>query len=233
MCRGGTRHNGGIELLSQVFRRSIGHGWLLLSGPSPAIEERALERLLEIVNPGQQGLLVGSGEHPPGVVGWSEDLSALLEIEITPVDLTNKQPTEIEEHMQEFEVLIFASDDINQWTDLFSQRILPVLNEVSDKRGWVCWFVGAAALPMGEWIFDSQQKECRVGTHWLPGCLVLDHEGNLEDLAPVQDILRNQPLSYALNLVDGATLALGPAGEVDLWGTPPPSIILGSSWAST
>ncbi len=222
-----------MNLLSSVFRRSNAHGWLLFSGPSPAIEERALERLLEITNPSSRGLILATGEHYAIVGPWTDDLSALLEIEIDHVDLKSLQPTEFEKYLRDSDLLLCASANLDPWLPSFSQIALPILNEFRDDRNRVCWFVGDAALPMGEWIFDLQQNTYQAGVEWLPGCLVLHEEGDLEDLMPVQDILQNKPFSYALNLVEGATLALGPAGEVDLWGTPPPTIVLGRSWLSS
>ena len=177
--------------------------------------------------------MLTTNEHSSVVGPWTEDLSALLEIEIDHVDLAGLQPTEFENDLRDSDLLLCASANLDQWLNPFSQIALPILNEIRGNRNRVCWFVGAAALPMGEWIFDLQRNTYQAGAEWLPGCLVLHEEGDLDDLLPVQDILKNQPFSYALNLVDGATLALGPTGEVDLWGKPPPAIVLGRSWVSS
>jgi hypothetical protein len=218
-------------LLSKVFRRSFGSGWLILSGAFPTIEERGIERLLEITDRNRPVLILKSGvEETLEIDQWQEDLCALLEVQHTQLDLGSLDHIEIEPHLHKAGMLIVYGGDESEWHNFLGDTIMPILDEDEGCLTPVMWFVGSATLPLGEWIYRTSLDKGEAALNWLPGCLILQDVGDLGTIEPVQSILRNQIRSYALNLVGSATIAIGPTGEIDLWGSPPPSIILGQGW---
>ena len=124
---------------------------------------------------------------------------------------------------------VVAGDDYLA-LDSLVQRIAANQSELTLDRDQILWFVGAAGVILGEWAYNALMNQTLQGMGWLPGALILNHPGGVVEIAPVQEILRNQSRSYALNLIGGATIALAPDGEVDLWGSPTPSIVLGKGW---
>jgi hypothetical protein len=228
LCAGSAHVNGAdLVLVSKVFRRSFGSGWLILSGALPTIEERGIERLLEITDSSRPVLIMKSGtEETLEIDQWIEDLCALLEVQRTQLDLGSSGNIDLESHLNKAGMLIAFGGDESGWFNFLGDTITPLLDEYESRLPPVMWFVGSATLPLGEWIYTKGE----AALSWLPGCLILQEMGDLGAIEPVQSILRNQMRSYALNLVGAATIAIGPTGEIDLWGSPPASIVLGQGW---
>jgi hypothetical protein len=218
-------------LLSQVFRRSFGGGWLIISGPSPTLEERGIVRLLEIIDLSQSVLLlIPGGSLTVGVEQWVDDLQELLEVQFAQLDPEAVSALDLLAQLIEAGLILAVSGDEDLWFSLLKNKLEPILKEERIIPSQVMWFVGPASRSLGEWMYDAKRDLVGQGLAWLPGCLILQETSDLRDLKPVQSILLNQLRSYALNLVDGATIGIGPTGEVDLWGSPTPSITLGQGW---
>ena len=233
MLSGDLNPDGVATLLSHVFRVLSPFDWLILSGPSPALDERGLERLLQILEPDRPGILVSSGKPIRGdVEGWLEDISLALEITFTHVNVSTIDSQKLLSDLAAAGTLILVSDDLDKSSADFERTLAPALESVLQTSSLALWFVGSAVLPLGEWFYDPSHKTCIPGTGWLPGCLMVQDTGELGEIEPIQEILQTHDQSYALNLVEGATLALGSSGEIDLWGTPAPGIILGQGWGA-
>lgn len=221
----------GVKLLSRVFRREFAGEWLILSGPAPALGKQALERLLELVEPGSGILLVSpGGKIPEGLEGWIDDLGGLLDLDVTtaPMDSSAKDLAPLARRAG---LLIAAGvearPDLEQLLDGYEAWV----DLVQDFPGLILWLMGSTGLMAGEWCFNHAEEVCMPGSGWLPGCVLLGESDDHSQLEPIQTLLRNRRMSYALKLVGSATLALGPGGEIDLWGEPAPTIVLGSGWS--
>lgn len=187
--------------------------------------------MLEITDLARPILILKSSEkETPETDQWVDDLGAILEVQRTQIDLESIGHTDLEPHLHKAGMLIIYGGYEAQWLKFIGESITPLLDEAADSLPAVMWFVGSATLPLGEWIYSSLFDEGGEALCWLPGCLVLQEMGDLGVLEPVQRTLRTHVHSYALNLVNSATIALGPTGEIDLWGSPSPSIILGQGW---
>ena len=218
-------------MLTQVFQRAVFNGWLILSGSSPAIDERGLVRLLEIVDSHRPVFLFNSsGETPLEITHWIEDLAALLEVELQQFDLESLDNLEGGKRVKEAGILVLAGNRASKFLEDWRAVLGFFLADGQDSIPAVLWFVGPASSSLGQWMYSSSLEECSEALNWLPGSLILQEERGLADLEPVQRLLRQQLRSYALNLVGSATIAIGPAGEIDLWGSPTPSITLGQGW---
>lgn len=219
-------------MLSQVFRRDYKGGWLILSGPTPKLEERGLERLLELIDRNSAIVVVSpSGEVPVHVNDWLEDMSAVLEMDITTVDTDQLSDPGNQAVVRSAGLLIVAADEQEELSE-DSQRAFEILTQVAaEEPGLVMWLVEAQVFGVGEWRYHAARDECISGLAWLPGCLLLGEMDDLNRIEPIQTLLRSQLRSYSLSLLDSATIAFGPSGEVDLWGSPTPRIILGAGWA--
>jgi hypothetical protein len=207
-------------VISDVFRRSIAGGWLIISGPRPVLDERAIEHLLQVIDPmSGASVLVPGAVVPSSVNGWLEDLEALLEIEIAPVDLEKHSIEELKTLIHKDGLVVLVGESAVGWVDLLRSSLFPIEG--------VLVLVGSPTVLLGEWAYSFQTKTLEDGLGWMPGCLIIPET---EDSEIAHKVLQHEPKSYALELEGSATLALGPAGEINLWGSPAPSIILGYGW---
>ena len=232
MCTIRVMFDGGsLTLLSQVFRRALSDGWLIISGPLPSIGDDSVERLLEIVNLSRPLLVIRAQGTPSlEIEQWVLDLEALFEIPLNFLDLDVVDDQILMTRWQEAGFVIVVAGDDYLALDSLIQRIAANQSELTLDRDQILWFVGPAGVIIGEWAYNASMNQTLQGMGWLPGAIILNQPDGVVEIAPVQEILRNQSRSYALNLIGGATIALAPDGEVDLWGSPTPSIVLGKGW---
>ena len=207
-------------MISEVFRRSIAGGWLIISGPRPVLDERAIERLLQVIDPTTgASVMVPGAVVPSDVASWLEDLETLLEIKFSQVDPEKHSIEELKTLAQGAGLVVLIGEPAAGWKDLLRSSLFPIEG--------VLLLVGSPAVPLGEWTYNLQTQNLEDGLGWMPGCLMIPET---EDSAIAHDVLQHEPKSYALDLGESATLAMGPAGEIDLWGSPAPSIVLGHGW---
>jgi hypothetical protein len=94
--------------------------------------------------------------------------------------------------------------------------------------------IGAPCAAVGEWMISAPNPEIVVpGLGWLPHGIVTPGLGHPADLAPVKDLLLDEPRSFAIGLPSGGILALGPTGELEIWSEVKPGILLGKGWGQT
>lgn len=221
-------------MLSQVFRRAHSEGWLILSGPIPTIANARIERLLEVINLSRPLLVIHlQGTPSLEIEQWAMDLEALLEIPSTILDLDMVDDHILIERWQEAGLVILVAEDELVAAQSPLKRIADNPSELVLDHDQIVWFVGNAGTSLGEWTYNSSMDQILQGMGWLPGAIILNQPGGVVELEPVQEILRSQSRSYALNLIGGATIAIGPFGEIDLWGSPTPSIVLGLGWGGS
>jgi hypothetical protein len=65
---------------------------------------------------------------------------------------------------------------------------------------------------------------------WLGAALVVPGQDTPAELASVRQHLTANPKAYALGLSEYTLVALGPEGEIEVWGASKPTIILGQGW---
>ncbi len=90
--------------------------------------------------------------------------------------------------------------------------------------------VGPAAAALGEWVFTAGEREPAAGLSWLPGAIVLSDRESAGAPGDVHAFLAHELYSYAVSLPAEAVLALGPAGEIEVWSREAPTVILGVGW---
>lgn len=102
-------------------------------------------------------------------------------------------------------------------------------SEVLDEGSLVC-AVGPPAEALGRWIFPAGEHEPSLGLSWVAGAVV--QTGVVDPLASdaVRGFLSRKLYSYAISLPAEGVLALGPAGEVEVWSRDAPTVILGAGW---
>lgn len=90
--------------------------------------------------------------------------------------------------------------------------------------------VGSAAAALGQWIFAAGARTPTAGLSWLPRAIVLSDLEAPAAPEAVHAFLAHELYSYAVSLPVEGALALGPAGEVEVWSREAPTVILGVGW---
>ena len=223
-----------MSSLSRIFRRIVGGGWLIVSGPSPSNLDQGFERLLEAVDLSRPILFLRP-ENDLSIESeqWAFDIGELLEIPLTPLDPGSVNAGTLISSLLEAGLVLAAGGDESFWLDTLKTSLGSPQTDLAFNAETILWFTGAAGMVLGQWTYVVSMDEIMEGMGWLPGAILQQQESGQDLVEAVRWLLRNQSRSYALNLVGGATLALGLGGEIELWGEPNPAIVLGKGWVET
>jgi hypothetical protein len=158
-----------------------------------------------------------------------EDIEILLDSPVTVMRVNELTQNTFQEIIENANMLVMAGGDVQSWIDLLDP--LKLDSEVDDLLGGgrLVFAVGPATSALGSWVF-YEEEELAVGLGWLTGAIVLPEVDKPGEIPSVKKLLSQNRLSYALGLPRGAVLALGPKGEIEVWGIAPPSVALGIAW---
>ncbi len=77
--------------------------------------------------------------------------------------------------------------------------------------------VGGGAAAMGAWMIDRSGSPVR-GFGFVQNSLIVPHFTGAEEAPALRRALRDLPGLLGLGIPDGTALALGPQGQVEMWG---------------
>jgi hypothetical protein len=129
-------------------------------------------------------------------------------------------------------VVILSGGQSDRWVEALLEFALGVALLEALEAGAILLATDSAAIACGTWYLDAEAEEVSGGAGWLPGAVVLTAREDPADYEAIRTLLsRDEPL-YALSLRGERLFALGPEGEVELWGTESPTLLLGRGWQS-
>jgi hypothetical protein len=212
-----------------LFRPEGGAGWIVLGSVLPEIggRFRALgDRLLSRIDLARPPICVTSPEADRGrVEGFVEELEGWLGSEV--IRLEPSDVAVLDWSGAGLVVLVGGPPAV--WVRaLTGAHPRPSGPDGADDATLV-YAVGEAAEALGSWILPPGGETLR-GVGWLRGAVVLAGKPEPSAVKGVPELLTREDRSYALGLGEGAVLALGPAGEVEVWGEARPTITLGRGW---
>lgn len=220
---------------AELFNRPGTSGWIVLSGGVPSIGDespRLAENILEKANLSLAPLCI-SARRPLGdrLRDFIEDIGLLLGDTIEIAYLDELPNPEIGAILDAAGLCILAGGPASMWKSWFELSSLHPSPEnlFLDER--LILAIGQAAAAMGTWTLQPEDEELVQGLGWLRGALVIPEIGEPGDMESVKGFLSSEEYVYALGLPDGAVLAFGPAGEVEVWGERKPVITLGRKWS--
>jgi hypothetical protein len=128
-------------------------------------------------------------------------------------------------------LLALLGGDSGSWLAALGRKKLDesLLDTLTD--GGVVLAAPQASACFGSWVFSSDSGEAAPGLGWLPGAAVIPGQEDPVDDERVRRLLNDRSKVYALGLPTSAILALGPEGQVEVWGEAPPRVALGKGWA--
>ena len=97
------------------------------------------------------------------------------------------------------------------------------------QHGALVLLEGPAAMSAGSWTLHEEDS-CRNGLGWLSDAVILPGVTDVGSSTAVSALLAEAPAAVALGIGPQAALALGPDGELEIWGEQQVSIALGTAW---
>jgi hypothetical protein len=203
------------------FTRPEGGGWLILCG-GPA-DDATLARAAALVQ--QAGSLL--------VLSASAASREAVEMRLLECNVASGLPGEVVPLMEGAsaddrlgEAAFIVIPDITPPAELASVFEETGSGEVllsTLEAGAVVLAEGRSAEAIGE-IIEAEVPT--AGSGWLRNAIIQSH------FTPGTGcrVLVKRPTMYRLGLGEHAALALGPQGEVEVWGEPAPTVTLGAVW---
>jgi hypothetical protein len=161
-----------------------------------------------------------------------EDIEILLDSPVTVLRTHQLTPNTYQEIIEAANILVMAGGDVHQWIDVIDPLISDIEVDNLLGGGKLVFAVGPAASALGSW-FLSGDEEPTGGLGWLTDAIVLPEVEKPGEIPSVKEFLSQHKFSYALGLPRGAVLALGPKGEIEVWGIASPSVALGIAWGDS
>lgn len=217
---------------ANIFEWHTGAGWLLLAGGG-----RASNVVGEV-----ETLALGkatSGEpiayiHAAGDVENSDQHLAALEDAGAPtgylVDVQAEDDDTLREQLAQAGLIIIGD---GQNPDALRNGLIGAALEgigYAFERGSSVLAIGTGAAVFGQKFRAGEQ--IRDGLVWLKRALITPDFRADQDTPRVRTLLEQLPNLYSLNIGPESALALGPNGEVEVWGERAIGVTLGASYAS-
>lgn len=205
-------------------------GWVVLAsrvprlgGATPELAERLLERM-DLSRP--PVCLIGEREAPPELAVLLDEFETLLGVRPAVLDAGLEPPAEL----AAISLLILVGGSTRGWIQSLDNTLLGELVLQALAAGGIVLAVGPAAGAVGSWALPNASQDTISGLNWIGSAVILPDETAPGELEPVKGLLRAQTKAFALGLAPDTVVALGPSGEIEVWGEARPTIILGSGW---
>ncbi len=216
--------------LEQVFQRVGDRGWLVVAGDVPSLGgdfPRLADRMLAVLDLSRPPLAVqASGITHSEVEAFLEELELLTDQVADRISLDELRRNEV----GSAGLIIMAGGSVEQWADAMEALENGVFSPGWLEEGSLLLVAGGAASLVGQWRYMKEDRKLEPALGWLPNALVLQGDPDPVVREVARDLLSGEDPVYALGLPRRAVLALGPAGEVEVWGEKAPKIVLGKAW---
>ncbi len=125
-------------------------------------------------------------------------------------------------------VVVGAESDASHVQDALSGAISEGIR-MAWQQGALVLLEGPAAMSAGSWVL-REAESCDSGLGWLPGALILPGVTDVASSPAASALLTEAPAAVTLGIGPQSALALGPDGELEIWGEQQVSIALGTAW---
>jgi hypothetical protein len=215
---------------ANIFRWRAGNGWLVLSGGGAWQSEDVLS-----VEASMLGHTVSQG---PVAYVWAagdievadRHMEALRDLGARTgylVDILAEEDNVLFRQLSEAGVIILGDGPRRE---VLRESLVGVALrgiEEAFNRGATIYAVGASAAVLG--IHAVEGDELVTGFNWLAHSIMLPGYTG-EQAERLRSWVQQHPESYGLGLSEGAALALGPCGEVEVWGNAAITVSLGQRY---
>ena len=203
-------------------------GWLVLAGGESGSEVVRARALTIAAGDGPLAILATSGANR-AATRLLDDFEALGARSGFLLDLYVEDDVSLRSQLAEAGIVIAGAE-----RDAASaQDALAGAPAEGMYQAWQCGALvlleGASAMQAGSWVMMEAGRR-NAGLAWVPGALVLPGVCHVAANPLARDLLGAEPAAVAIGIGPQAALALGPAGELEIWGEQQVSIALGPAW---
>jgi hypothetical protein len=213
------------SLLSELLRRPPGLGWLVLSGGS--LPEDLVQRVLALVD--QAGGITAVVPSPENLPEAEPILQAWTDISGWSGRAVDCDSSEILEDALAEAALAVLPDlaGAQQYLRAIGQTDAGEFLLAALDAGVTLVCEGAAAEALGELIADSAPSSPGLpALRWIPGAVL---QTRFRGGATFPLAGRRKDL-FRIGLPEGVAIAMGPAGEREMWGDEKPTITFRQWW---
>lgn len=211
-----------------IFRWVSGRGWLVLSGgPDVNSDVRSMALARSAADGGVAYVSTGGGadtaEHA------LEDMEDLGAPSGYLVDVASEDDQTVIARLTEASVVVIESHGS---AEAVRSSLLGAAAEglqAAFANGAVILAEGPSAMVFGSWVVRDN-GELVNGLEWVEGGLFAP--GVNAAAAWARDVLTAQALAYVVGIGVGSALALGPDGQVEIWGKGDVTVALGQNFTS-
>lgn len=212
-----------------LLRYLSGRGWLVFSGGNTAgseVRAQALSRARVFGTVAYISLAEDGGD---SLMDDMEDLGARAGYF---VDLQYDESEDIIEQLQAASLIVI---EVGSSVDVLYKAIQgAAVKGIRDAytRGAIILVEGLAANLFGRWVV-SDHGQLLEGLNWIENAFIEPESLGAEDSRAVRAVLNEMADAVAINLAPGSALALGPDGQVEVWGQKEVTISLGRQYANS
>jgi hypothetical protein len=215
---------------SSVLRWIDGRGWLVLAGGGSEFDSGEV-RSLALGRAAADGgvACVPLSADPYGGDALLDDIDTLGAPSSYIVDVLSEDDLTVQARLSEAGVVVVESAPTVE--EARSALIGAALDgiQAAFANGAVVLFEGACAGILGSWILNST-GQVGPGVDWLEGALVLASAQDVAERA--RPVLDEQPAAVVIGIEPGSALALGPDGQIEVWGARQVKVVLGSAYST-
>jgi hypothetical protein len=220
---------------ASVLRRPGTMGWLIISPAQIELlaESPAVQRMLDLIDQSREVMVLemaGGDIREDDFPIWMADLAGqpLRRIGAVPAETAS-----IREAWLNAGVIFLQGGSQQAWREFVGVHLFQGYPDEILAEGSLLVAGGWSSGVLGTWMLEARGGDLTPGLGWLEGGLILPFESEPAAEAAVLELLEGSTPAYALGLPPGSTLAMGPAGEIEVWGAVPPSILLGRGWLAS
>ncbi|MCC6611995.1 MAG: hypothetical protein IT320_00875 [Anaerolineae bacterium] len=212
---------------ASIFRWRDGRGWLVLApGTMDDPDVRALVAARASAD-GSLAVAVLDGDLTAGDRRL-EDFEELGATSGYLVDILTEDDETIATRLAETSIVLLESGaDLRSLKSSLMGAALQGLQTAFANGAYVL-AAGAPAMLFGEWAYDGQDNLIE-GFGWLQDAVVMPVAQDLS--AHVKSVLQTYPELFSIGIGERTALALGPDGQVEIWGQRQIGVALGQNYA--
>lgn len=203
-----------------------GRGWLVFSGGDDVTSEIRAQVLSRAKPAGGVVYISFADDGGDSLLDDMDDLGA------PPgymVDVEYESAETIVEQLQPASVVVIeVGSNLDTLIDALTDPVQAGLIEAYN-RGAIILVEGLAVNVFGRWAV-SDTGHVVEGLNWVANAFIEPNASGVEGSRTVQMILQEYDEAIAVSIEAGSALALGPAGEIELWGDQQVTISLGRGY---
>jgi hypothetical protein len=211
-----------------VFHWLDGRGWLILAGETPAADAVRSRALSVAAADGAVACVA------PDSLSAEQLLTDMESLGAPPgyvIDLLAEDDQTIYAHLAEAGMIVIGAETTAAGA---RSNLLGVVIDgirTAYENGAVILVEGSSAMMFGAWVF-LENGQLVDGVNWLQGSLILPGVPRAADAPQTQRLVAEQGAVVAIGIGTHSALALGPDGQVEIWGEQEVTIALGPNFGA-